>query len=129
MEAYGAATPGPPTMDAHRKHVRGIVDELMNNAIKAGATQIDVQVQMLEGEISIWVKDNGSGMSAERLAYVKKNLDRPRRDELEEYYGALAGESMVGTGLSLVGMMTDRSEVWSEKGKGTEIRLYRKTED
>ena len=116
-------------MDAHRKHVRGIVDELMNNSIKAGATQVDVRVEMKEGEIIIWVKDNGRGMDAEKLAKIKKALDQPRRDELEEYYGALAGESMVGTGLSLVGMMTDRAEISSEPNKGTEMRLFRKTED
>ena len=116
-------------MDTHRKHVRGIVDELMNNAIKAGATDIDVKVQMLDQGISIWIKDNGRGMDSERLAKVRKNLNQPRRDELEEYYGALAGESMVGTGLSLVGMMIDEAEVTSSPGEGTEIRLFRRTED
>ncbi len=116
-------------MDAHRKHIRGIIDELMNNSIKAGATEVDAKVELSENEIVIWVRDNGRGMNPDELAAVKKALQQPRRDELEDYYGALAGDSMVGTGLSLVGMMTDKAEVFSEPGKGTEIRLFRKTED
>lgn len=114
-------------MDTHRKHIRGIVDELMNNAIKAGATEIDVSVKVLPEEIRIVVKDNGRGMTPEKLNEVTKALNQSRRDELEDYYGSLAGESMVGTGLSLVGMMIDEAEVISERGSGAEFRLVRRT--
>lgn len=112
-----------------RKHIRGIVDELMNNALKAKASQIDIQVQEVDGEIRISCKDNGKGMDSEKLKQVKKRLGQGRRDELEEYYGSLAGESLVGTGLSLVGMMVDSAEVLTELGKGTEVTIYRKTRD
>ncbi len=111
-------------MHKWRKHIRGIVDELMNNAVKAKATKIDVSVAEKEQAIIINVKDNGIGMSKEKYAEVSKKLEQSRRVELEEYYGALAGESMIGTGLSLVGMMTDRAEIKTELGKGTEITVY-----
>lgn len=109
-----------------RKHIRGIVDELMNNSIKAKATKIDVQVEQLKSEVMIKVADNGKGMTQDKLEQVMKHLNQSRRDELEEYYGALAGESLVGTGLSLVGMMTDRAEVTTALGKGTTVVVYRK---
>ena len=106
------------------KHIRGIVDELMNNAMKANATRVDVRVEEVDGTVEIQVSDNGEGMTAEQLQACHDRLDQPRRHELEEYYGALAGDSMHGSGLSLVGMMTDRSEVKSEKGQGTEITVF-----
>lgn len=111
-------------MGSIRKHIRGIVDELMNNAMKAKAKRVDVRVEEVNGTVEIQVIDNGEGMTSEQLQAIRERLDQPRRHELEEYYGALAGESMHGTGLSLVGMMTDRAEVTSEKGKGTDITVF-----
>ncbi len=116
-------------MRSVRKYICGIVDELMNNAIKAKATTIDVNVEQIDDEVIIYVKDNGQGMTSEKLEEVKRKLQQPRRRELEEYYGALVGESMAGTGLSLVGMITDRAEVSSEPGKGTEITAYIRLND
>ncbi len=111
-------------MKSIRGHIRGIVDELMNNAIKAKADKIDIDIRKDDKEVSISVVDNGQGMDEDKLRAVMKKLQQPRRYELEEYYGALAGESLVGTGLSIVGMMTDRAEVETELGKGTKIKVY-----
>ncbi len=114
-------------MLSERRHIRGIVDELMSNAIKAKATNIDINIVQTEDEIQVKVIDNGVGMDEEQVLTVKERLNQGRRDELEEYYGSLAGESMVGTGLALVSMLTDRAEVISALGQGTEITVYRKT--
>ncbi len=111
-------------MNTKGKHIRGIVDELINNAIKAKASKINVSVEQDTNEVMISVEDNGKGISKEKLPEVMKNLQQPRRAELEEYYGALAGQSMIGTGLSLVGMMTDRALVETELGKGTKITVF-----
>ncbi len=111
-------------MHSYRRNIRGIVDDLFNNAIKAGATSIEASVNFDGDQVEIRVKDNGSGMDEEKLKEVEKKLCRPRREELEDYYGSLAGQSFQGTGLALVGMMTDRAEVKTSPGKGTEVTVY-----
>ncbi len=113
-------------MDFRHKHIRGIVDELMNNSMKAKATAIDVHIEYLNDAIIINVKDNGKGMTPEKVEELKKKLNQPRRRELEEYYGALTGQGMVGSGLSMVGIMTDWAEIHSEPGEGTEITVQLK---
>ncbi len=111
-------------MHSYRRNIRGIVDELFNNAIKAGATSIEASVDFDGDQVVIKVKDNGKGMDEGKLKEAEKKLQRPRREELEDYYGSLAGQSFQGTGLSLVGMMTDKAEVISSPGRGTEITVY-----
>lgn len=113
-------------MHSYRRNTRGIVDELFNNALKAGATTIEVQVDFSGDEVVIKVKDNGEGMDQQKLEEVKKKLERPRREELEDYYGSLAGLSFQGTGLSLVGMMTDSARIITDPGGGTEITVFMK---
>ncbi len=113
-------------MHSYRRNTRGIVDELFNNALKAGATTIEVKVEFSEAKVVIKVKDNGEGMDQQKLEEAKKKLKRPRREELEDYYGSLAGQSFQGTGLSLVGMMTDDAQVKTSPGEGTEITVFMK---
>jgi len=111
-------------MYSYRRNIRGIIDELLNNALKAEATNVDISVNFDGNQVKICVEDNGSGIEKEKLEEVKKKLFQPRREELEDYYGSLAGQSYVGTGLSLVGMMTDKVEIETVPGKGTKITVF-----
>lgn len=105
-------------------HIRGIVDELVNNSVRANATDIDVNIRLKDDTIIIRVKDNGKGIPEHRMEEAQKKLNQPRRHEIEDYYGELAGQNLIGTGLSMVGMMTDKAEIKSEPGEGTEITVY-----
>lgn len=107
----------------YRQHIRGIIDELIKNSIKAKATKIDTSIEIEGNFIKISVIDNGKGMSQERLNLARKRLYQQRRYELEDYYGALAGDGSVDDGLSLVGMMTDEAEIFTEEGKGTTVKV------
>lgn len=107
----------------YKQHVRGIIDELIKNSMKAKASRIDTSIELEGNEVKITVKDNGQGMNEESLEVVRKKLNQCRRYELEEYYGSLAGESSMGSGLSLVGMMTDSANVETEEGKGTTVEI------
>ncbi len=53
---------------------------------------------------------------------------QPRRAELEEYYGSLAGECSMGRGLAMVGMMTDEASIKTKVGEGTEIKVAMRLE-
>lgn len=106
-----------------RRKLKGLLDELISNALKAGATEIESKISEKEDHYLVYVKDNGRGMSEKKLASAHKLLNQPRRDELQEYYGELAGRTAKNSGLSIVGMMIDEYKLHSEKGQGTEVSL------
>ncbi|MTI94557.1 MAG: ATP-binding protein [Firmicutes bacterium] len=110
---------------SERRWARGILDELVSNSFNAGAGKIDVQVRARADNIEIKVDDDGVGMDRETVRQVEGLLQQPRREELEEYYGDLAGVSGYGSGLTIVGMLVDEAEVKSVPGKGTTIRVRR----
>ncbi len=110
-------------MAAEWRRIRGILDELINNSFEAGATVVESRIEDGGEYFSIHLKDNGHGMSPETLEKAREMLSQPRRRELEEYYGHLAGKTAKNSGLMIVGMMVDDHEILSEKGVGTEITV------
>ena len=110
-------------MASEWRKLRGILDELISNAFKAGATILESRIEDQGDRVIVYVKDNGHGMSEDILDKAKKLLSYPRRYELEEYYGNLAGKSVKSSGLSIVGMMSDEYIIESERGTGTEISV------
>jgi len=56
-----------------------IVSELLQNAIDAEASQIDIGVDCAEW--SCWVMDNGSGFTKDGLQKVGQDLERGRYSE------------------------------------------------
>lgn len=111
---------------ANRRHILGIVDELVSNALQAGATRINVHIENQADYCEVQVNDNGKGMNPDQARQVEALLRQPRREELEEYYGDLAGVSGYGSGLTIIGMLVDEAEVDSEPGRGTVIRVMRR---
>ncbi len=110
-------------MYSYRNHIRGIVDELVSNSIKADATKIETCIEVCDEFVAITIKDNGKGISPEKLQDIEDLLTQPRRAELEEYYGSLAGESSMGRGLSLIGMMSDEASITALPEGGTLIKV------
>jgi signal transduction histidine kinase len=106
--------------------VRGIVDELIANSIQAGASEISVRINETDKGLSIRVSDNGCGMSDAVCRAALRALNQSRRDEMDRYYGQLAGESMVGRGLNLVGIMIDEASIETVPGGGTVVEVFRK---
>lgn len=111
----------PSPSGGRRRRLQGIVDELVGNALNAGATEVSASVKCKEDYCEVKVKDNGRGMDEKTLQAARKMLEQSRRHELEEYYGDLAGVSGASSGLSIVGMLVDSAEVTSKPGEGTTI--------
>lgn len=101
----------------------GIINALMRQALRGKATRIAVNLEHCEDMARIEVTDNGTGADQDELAIMLTKLNQPRREELAEYYGMLAGRS-VGDSLSIVGMMTDHVDVHSAVGRGTEVCVH-----
>lgn len=108
-----------------KRRLRGIVDELVSNALNAGAKKVDVQIKNQSDHFEVRVDDDGSGMNLEQIREVEALLQQPRRGELEDYYGDLAGVSGFGSGLTIVSMLVDEAEVKSVLGRGTTIWVRR----
>ena len=94
------------------------------NALDAGATEIQASVKIEADKTVITVKDNGSGMNEKEIKNALKVLHQIRRDEIEDYYGILAGNSLMASGLNLVGMLVDDAVVESGS-EGTVITVIR----
>ena len=110
---------------SQQRRIRGIVDELVANSLDAGAKNIKTEIRHLGDCFEITVEDDGRGMGPEVVRQVQRLLSQPRRDELEEYYGDLAGVSEFASGLNTVGFMVDEAEVTSHPGKGTKVTVKR----
>lgn len=127
----GSGDWGDSALRNNLETIKGIVEELLCASLKRGATKIDIGYEELDHELHISLTDNGKSLQPKELAQIRKLLNQPRRMEIENYYGQLAGEWMAGKGLDLVGMMVDRAEVepgerGAEGQEGLRIVLHRK---
>lgn len=114
-------------MRSEKSKIQGIVKELMSNSLNAEASEIKVAVQRESDKTVVAVSDNGTGMDSKTVHQVMELLNQPRRDELEDYYGGLAGNSQTASGLSIVGMLVDEAKVESKLKKGTTVKVSRFT--
>jgi hypothetical protein len=112
-------------MKHDKLRISKMVDELMNYFFSLGATDINVNVNEDEKKYKIFFKCNCGSCTKEKIDEVSKLLKCGKHEEMEEYYWALTGESDTNSELSLVGMMTDKSEVKFVPGDRIEITLYR----
>ena len=112
-------------MRSEKAKIQGIVKELMSNSLNAEASEIKVDVDRGAEKTTISVQDNGKGMDANTVQQVMELLNQPRRDELEDYYGGLAGNSQTASGLNIVGMIVDEAKVESSLNKGTTVKVSR----
>ena len=112
-------------MNSEKEKIQGIVKEFVANSLNAKAGDINVTIKAGNDKTTITVRDDGMGMDERTLEDVRKLLNQPRRDELEEYYGGLAGNSKTALGLNIVGMLVDQTEVESIEGQGTTITVIR----
>lgn len=112
-------------MRSEKAKIQGIVKELLSNSLNAEASEIKVDVNRESDVTIISVIDNGVGMDGKTVQQVMDLLNQPRRDELEDYYGSLAGNSQTASGLNVVGMLVDEAKVESGLSKGTTVKVTR----
>lgn len=113
-------------MKHNKQKISKIVDELMTFSFSVGATDINVNVKDEDKHYIIYLKTNYLHSCRDKVSELCKLLECSKREEMEEYYWYLAGESDVDTELSLVGMMIDDCKIRFTEGDHLEITLYRK---
>lgn len=102
-----------------------IIEELLNYFFSKDFTNIEVNISQHDDYYRICFRDRNINLSQNEIVKLEKMLRISKQEAMEEYYWCLAGECDVDTELSLIGMMTDKSEVKYSKEEGLEIVLYR----
>ena len=113
-------------MKHNKQKVSKIVDELMTFCFSVGATDISINIKENAEGFKIFLKSNFAKSCRAKATELCKLLKCSKREEMEEYYWYLAGDSDVETELSLVGMMIDDCKIDFIKDDNIEITLFRK---
>ncbi len=106
----------------------GLLDELLNFALLAEPQKVTFAIEDLGERIQITVQDIGSQIGERECRQAERYLNAPRRNELADYYGGLAGkESCALCDLRVVGMMVDGGRIETDDA-GTRITVWWKPE-
>lgn len=103
------------------------IKELVENAIDAGATRIEVQVQG-GGKVSLSVTDNGKGMNAEELAIAvlrHATSKLPDDDLLNIHFLGFRGEALPSIGsvsrMEITSRAKEAQDAWGIRIEGGEV--------
>jgi hypothetical protein len=106
----------------------GLLDELLNFALLSEPKKVTFTVEELEERVQITVESVGSRIGERECRQGERLLNAPRRNELADYYGGLAGEeSCAPCNLRMVGMMVDGGRIETD-GAGIQITVWWKPE-
>ncbi|WP_238381709.1 sensor histidine kinase [Mucilaginibacter pedocola] len=115
---------GPVFIQADLSHVRIILQNIIGNAIKFTQHNgtIDVFYTEASGLYAVHIKDNGVGMSEEKLSKLFKVSGKAISEQGTDK------EAGTGLGLMLIKQFTEENgghmEVRSVEGKGSEFIIY-----
>jgi len=112
-----------PPLRVDPAHLRKILLQLLENAVKFGASGCHVELgarRCATDRLEIWVKDDGPGIAAEDLANVLTPFNQVRNHLVFHHEG-------LGLGLPIAKSLTELNggefELTSSLGHGTEARL------
>jgi len=108
-----------------KQRIAKIINEMILFFFSMGATNISTDIRIEDDETVITLETNFKGNQKENLDKLVKCMKIPKQEGMEEYYWGLTGECNIDTELSIVGMMTDRTEM-EIKGEALKMVLYRK---
>lgn len=98
------------------KRIQQVISNLIENAVKYGASAIELLVEQQGRDLLVTVKDNGKGISAADLPYVFNLFYRGEKSRSREHGG-------VGLGLTISRSIIEahQGEIWaaSEEGSGS----------
>jgi two-component system sensor histidine kinase BaeS len=91
VRADGGQGPGPAAAAADPDRLAQVVANLVENALKYAASAIAVGASVADGQVQVWVEDDGPGIPPDDLPHVFEPFYRSSR----------AATRQVGTGLGL----------------------------
>lgn len=115
-------------MTHNRKKVAKIIEELTMYFFSVGADKIESSIQKEREQYIIRFNATYDPEFRHNLDSLKKYLNQPKNEAMEDIYWELAGSGDPGESsqLLLIGMMVDRTEMnIHEEEKRVELALYR----
>jgi hypothetical protein len=108
--------------------VMHITGELLSYCHLRGASDFHFELSVAKKDATRFeIKASPTRLSGEELSLLEKNLNKPRRPEIEQEFWGLSGESETSSEISLVGMMTDEAQIkYDETNFVLNIKLKRK---
>lgn len=105
-----------------------LLSELLQYVLQGEPQKVAITVEGVDENVEVTVEDCGVQRSEEECRQAARFLNAPRRNEMKDYYGGLAGEETFEPGsLRIVRMMVDGGRV--EKGDfGTRLTVWWKQE-
>ena len=105
-----------------------LLDELVQYALQSHPQKVTITIEELADKVQITVEDEGARVNVEECREAQCFLDSPVRNELEDYYGGLAGEESFGRcDLRIVRMLVDGGTI--EPGEdGVRLSVWWKPE-
>lgn len=101
-----------------------IINELMTYFHKLGCDDINVNMHTENNSTVFFLWGETPNLNDENLNILVNALNTQRQHEIEEYYWNLLGEYETDNQLSIIGMMTDNSEITFYENI-LKIKLYR----
>ncbi|NBD35895.1 MAG: hypothetical protein GVY30_07835 [Chloroflexi bacterium] len=105
-----------------------VMDELLNYMLRSHPAEITITIEELPDRVQMTVEDIGVQLSEADCREAQRLLNSPRHNEMQDYYGGLAGEeSLYPQNLRIVGMMVDGGRLENCEG-GTRLSIWWETE-
>ena len=105
-----------------------LLDELVQYALQSHPTKVTITIQELEDRVQIEIADEGARVDVEDCRQAQCLLDAPAYQELEDYYGGLAGEESFGPcDLRIVRMLVDGGTI-EPRADGMRMTVWWKPE-
>jgi signal transduction histidine kinase len=120
----------PVAVLADKTALRRVISTLLENAIKYTADEgkIVLGLNTVNGEVCIFIKDNGSGIDSRDLPHIFERFYQGRAVNSDEEAGIRAERPGVGLGLyvvrGLVEQLGGRITVESKIGRGSTFTIY-----
>lgn len=109
-----------PIINLDRDRILEVVINLMDNAIKYGGGEIEIETKREGNYIKISVKDNGVGIPENEQEKIFSPFYRGKKEEIRKFEGTGLGLSI---SKAIVEAHRGKIKVKSEMGKGTEFRV------
>lgn len=110
--------------EVQQKLIR-VLNELMHYYFDLHMEDISIEILQGKTESSIIMSGYPSIVDRNELKKLSKKLNKPRQEELEEYYWNLVGSVDSSEQMNLVSMLIDSANVELDNGKLT-IQIYRR---
>ena len=104
--------------EIQKKLIR-VMNELLHYYFDLSMNEISIQLLQGDNHSTVSLSGYPAIYENEELEKLKKTLNRPRQEELEEYYWNLIGSVDSSEQMNLVSMLIDSADVTFEDGKLT----------